>query len=167
MTRPFNGPLGGVAEQRREPGTFRESLRLTDRRARAGDWQENRPIFTGWSGYPTQLVLCDRDGMTVRAADHRYTTSVRAGGLTLLPSARRPGGQRCGDPVPRAQVAEEVFGKPAAASSTFRMDNRKGGSPMMSPLSSVVKRFPPLCAAWGRSRRLRPGHAEVYPGRSR
>ena len=125
MTRPFNGPLGGVAEQRREPGTFRESLRLTDRRARAGDWQENRPIFTGWSGYPTQLVLCDRDGMTVRAADHRYTTSVRAGGLTLLPSARRPGGQRCGDPVPRAQVAEEVFGKPAAASSTFRMDNRR------------------------------------------
>lgn len=58
-------------------GTFREPLRLTDRRARAADRQENRPTFTGWSGYPTHLVVCDRDGMTVRAADHRDNTSVR------------------------------------------------------------------------------------------
>jgi hypothetical protein len=58
-------------------GTFREPLRLTDRRARAADRQENRPTFTGWSGYPTHVVVCDRDGMTVRAADHRDNTSVR------------------------------------------------------------------------------------------
>ena len=68
-------------------GTFREPLRLTDRRARVADRQETRPTFTGWSGYPTHLVVCDRDGMTVRAADHRVNTSVRFGGLTLLPSA--------------------------------------------------------------------------------
>jgi hypothetical protein len=58
-------------------GTFRELLRLTDRRARAADRQENRPTFTGWSGCPTHLVVCERDGMTVRAADHRDNTSVR------------------------------------------------------------------------------------------
>ena len=74
---PLGGPLGGVAEQRRDAGTFRESLRLTDSRARAADRQENRPTFTGWSGYPTHLFVCDRDGMTVRAADHRDNTSVR------------------------------------------------------------------------------------------
>ena len=75
-------------------GTFREPLRLTDRRARAANRQEaraanrqeTRPTFTGWSGYPTHLVVCDRDGMTVRAADDRDNTSVRVGGLTLLPS---------------------------------------------------------------------------------
>ena len=74
---PLGGPLGGVAERRRDAGTFRESLRLTDSRARAADRQENRPTFTGWSGYPTHLFVCDRDGMTVRAADHRDNTSVR------------------------------------------------------------------------------------------
>ena len=57
-------------------GTFREPLRLTDRRARAANRQENRPTFTGWSGYPTHLVVCDRDGMTVRAADHRDNTAT-------------------------------------------------------------------------------------------
>jgi hypothetical protein len=37
--------------------------------------KQNQPTFTGWSGYPTHLVVCDRDGMTVRAADHRDNTS--------------------------------------------------------------------------------------------
>ena len=97
MTRPFDGPFGGVANSDVTAGTFREPLRLTDRRARAADRQENRPTFSGWSGYPTHLVVCERDGMTVRAADHRDNH----------PSVR-----------------------------------------MMSRLSSVVKRHPPVCAAW-------------------
>ena len=86
---PLKGPLSEWLNSDVTPGTFREHLRLTDRRARAVDRQENRPTFTGWSGYPTHLVVCDRDGMTVRAADHRDTTSVRAGGqLCRLPPAR-------------------------------------------------------------------------------
>ena len=97
MTRPFDGPFGGVANSDVTAGTFREPLRLTDRRARAADRQENRPTFSGWPGYPTHLVVCERDGMTVRAADHRDNH----------PSVR-----------------------------------------MMSRLSSVVKRHPPVCAAW-------------------
>jgi hypothetical protein len=155
--------------------TFSEPLRLADRRARAANRQETRPTFTGWSGYPTHMVLCDRDGMRVRAAD-RDNTSVRVRGANSAAfHPRRPVGMLRGDPARRAQDAQEVFAtKPAAGrpawrlgpsgslaapcrrlpsirpSSTFRTDNRKGGSQMMSRLSSVVKRHPALCVAWGR-----------------
>jgi hypothetical protein len=118
------------------------------------------------AGYQTRLVVCDRDGMTVRAADHRYTTSVRAGGLTLLPSARRLGGQRRGDPAPRAQVAQEVFWQTRGSFLHVRMDNRKrrisDDVPSIEPGEATV-----TVRCLGLQSPLVAGHTEDYPGRSR